>query len=844
MSVLRPNGLARDSVRFRPASFAGSFVALLFAAMLVTMCGVFMESGIRAHTAPERYADTPVLVTGQNSVSKKFGSGDGASTEKSALPERSRLDANLAGRVAAVPGVDTVIPDVTFPVQTERAAFQGHGWSSARLAKTPGGVAPRAGEAVLTTTAAGGATVGSQVRVVTPSGELGLRVSAVVPGDGAHLYVADADAQRLAGHPGTVTAIAVVPAAGADPGTVAEDVKTALHGTGAKVSTGDARGEAEFGEFAETKEMLMGIGGSLGGIVLMVAIFVVAGATALSVHQRRRDIALLRAVGATPWQIRRMIATETGLVSLAAGVVGMLPGALLARWWFGAMEDRGMIAHGVTMSVGWIPMLIAVGSGTLTALLAGLLAARRSAKIRPTEALGDAATERAFVGWFRLVLGIGALAGAIAVSGLALNTEGDDAVAATGGVIMLFMVAIGLLGPLLAHLMVSVIGAVGSLFGPTGQLAFDNARANSRRLASAITPIALAVAFAATLSFMFAGEDHHAQEQSRDAVTADRVLTGPGFAPQTTAEVAATPGVASVTSVLNSSVVVPRSSTLMKQSVQGVAGTTRDLASVLDLGVIEGNTDALRPGAVQPPGGAVALDKQTAKALSAKVGKPVSLWLGDGTPVKPVVVAIYERGLGTATVTMPRAALETHVDAALDSRLLVRFRDGADTSAADAALTTLIGRHPGTEVADRSGYAVQVDKDRETNKWMNYVMLVILAGFATIAAINTMAVTTAARLRELGLMRMIGSTRAQVRSVVRREAVMVGVIGLTMGMGVAMATLVPFSKGSFGTTTPYVPLPLCLAICAAALLLAPLTVAPVTRRMLRMSPLDAVGGRE
>ncbi|WP_406294119.1 ABC transporter permease [Embleya sp. NBC_00888] len=844
MSLLRPNGLARTSVRFRPASFAGSFVALLFAAMLVTMCGVFMESGIRAHATPERYADTPVLVSGPNDVSKRLGKGEGTYTESAPLPERTRLDAGLAGRIAAVPGVGSVIPDVTFPAQTERAVVDGHGWSSAPLAGTREGTAPRAGEVVLTTAAAGSAKVGDTVRLTTPGGEVALRVSGVLPGRGAHLYVPDADAQRLAGHPGTVTAIGVLPAAGADTGKVARDVRAALTGTGAKVSTGDDRGAAEYTDFGNTKEMFTAIGGTLGGIVLMVAIFVVAGATALSVGQRRRDIALLRAVGATPWQIRRMIATETGLVSLVAGVVGVLPGTLLARWWFAAMDDRGLVAHGVTLSVGWIPMVVAVGAGTLTALGAGLLAARRSAKIKPTEALGDAAVERVFVGWIRLVLGLGALGGGIAVTRIALNATGDDAIAAAGGVIMLFMLAIGLLGPILAHVCVSVFGWVGSLFGTTGQLAFDNARANSRRLASAITPIALAVAFAATLSFMFAAEDHHASVQSRDAVTADRVLAGPGFIPQTTAKVAGTPGVASVTSVLNTAVVVVRDGGLQKQSAQGIGGTAQDLASTLDLGVREGSTDALRPGAPQPAGGAVALDREVASALHGKVGKPVSMWLGDGTAIDPVVVAIYDRGLGTAGVTLPRAAVETHVETALDTRLLVRFVPGADTRAADAALTGLTQRHPGASVQDRAAYATQVDKDRETNKWLNYIMLVILAGFATIAAINTMAVTTAARNRELGLMRMIGSTHGQVRAVLRREAIMVGAIGLGLGMSVAMATLVPFNKGSFDTSTPYVPLPLCLAISAAALLLAPLTVAPVARRLLRLAPIDAVGAKE
>jgi len=844
MSLLRPNGLARTSVRFRPTSFAGTFVALLFAAMLVSMCGVLMESGLRAHSTPERYARTPIVVTGPDSVSKRFGGGDGGYTEHLPLPERARLDAGLAARVAAVPGVASVVPDVTFPAQTPHAVLDGRGWSSAVFDGTPVGAAPGPGEVILTEAAARRVAIGDTVDVVTPGGEVPLRVTAVVPGDVARLYVADTAAADLAGRPGTVTALGVRPSPDANTATVARDVRTALAGTGSRVATGDARGAAEYTDLANTKEMLIAIGGSLGGIVLAVSVFVVAGAAALSVHQRRRDIALLRAMGATPWQIRRMIATETLLVSLVAGGLGALPGILLARLWFDAMAERELLAHGVTLSVGWIPPLAAVGAGAVAAVGAGLLAARRSARVRPTEALGEAAGERAFVGWIRLVLGLGALAGAIVVTRIALNQSGDDAVSAAGGMIMLFMVAIGFLGPLLAHLCVSVIGGLGSRFGVTGRLAFDNARTNSRRLASAITPIALAVAFAATLSFMFAAEDHHASRQSKDAITADRVISGPGFTPETTADIARVPGVESVTSVLNTSVVLARGDTLMAQSAQGVAGTTRDLARALDLDVSEGTTTALHPGTPQPDGGAVALDRQTALALHADVGERVSMWLGDGTAIKPVVVAVYERGLGTATVTLPRAAISGHVDAALDASLLVRFADGADPAAVDTELGELTARHPGADVADRSGFAARVDSDREANQWMNQIMLVILAGFATIAAINTMAVTTAARGREMGLMRMVGSTRRQVRSVLRREAILVGAIGLGLGFAVAFATLVPFTKGSFGTTTPYVPIPLALAIAAGALLLAPLTVAPVTRRLLRTAPIDAVGGRQ
>ncbi|MYW02343.1 ABC transporter permease [Streptomyces sp. SID3343] len=870
--MIRSNGLARTSIRFRPASFAGSFVALLFAAMLVTMCGIFLESGLRAHVPPGRYADTPIVVAGPNSTHKTFGSGEDKEEVTKALPERARIDAGLATRIAAVPGVAAVLPDLTFPAQTPTAVLDAHPWSTARLAGTPQGstpqgstphgntsqgstaqgntartgAAPRPGEAVLTTEAAAAtkAAPGSTLRVTTPSGENTLRVAAVVPGDGARLYVADSEAPALAGNPGRVTAFGVLLADGASTGKVAGDLRKALKDTDVKVRTGDGRGEVDHPRLGDTKELLVGVGASFGGVVASVAVFVVAGATSLSVNQRRRDFALLRAVGATPWQIRRMITTETGFVALFAGVAGLLPGALLARWWFEQMRDRGMIEDGVSLSVSGIPMLAAVGAGVLSAVLAGLMAARSSARTKPTEALGEAGVERADVGWFRLGLGLVALVGAGALSGLAMKTSGDQAVAAASGVIMLFMLGIGLLGPLIAHLFVRATGVVLRRFGASGHLAFDNARANSRRLASAITPIALTVAFASTLMFMFAAQDHYSEKQSDAALTADRVLAGPGFPARTATDVARVPGVEAVTSVLNTSVVMAGSNDLTKYPTQAVGGTNTELARVLDLGVRQGSIDALRPGATQPPGGAVAMDRITADTVKAHVGKPVDIRLGDGTKIKPTLVATYDRGLGTAAVTFPRTTVEHHVDAAMDNRLLVRFTNGADPAAVDAALAKLTESHPGTTISDRGGYAAERNQDLETNKWTNQVMLVVLAGFATIAAVNTMIVSTAARRRELGLMRMIGSTRAQVRAVMRGEAALVGVIGLVLGLTVAMITLVPFGKGAFGESTPYVPIPLLLGISAAALLLAPLSVAPVTRRLLRIEPIDAVGAKE
>src|SRR5262245_57838084 len=120
--------LAGRTVRHRAAGFAASFAALALAALLVTVCGGLLETGLRSDVPPQRLLTAPILVTGPQS----FGGQP--------LPERDRLPLTLAAKIAAVPGVGRAVGDVSFPVRVLRggqpAALQpieGHGWSSAQL---------------------------------------------------------------------------------------------------------------------------------------------------------------------------------------------------------------------------------------------------------------------------------------------------------------------------------------------------------------------------------------------------------------------------------------------------------------------------------------------------------------------------------------------------------------------------------------------------------------------------------------------------------------------------------------------------------------------------------------
>ncbi|RSS31887.1 FtsX-like permease family protein, partial [Streptomyces sp. WAC05858] len=564
-----------------------------------------------------------------------------------------------------------------------------------------------------------------------------------------------------------------------------------------RVHTGGGRGAIEEPALANARETLMGLGGSFGGIATAVAVFTTAGTVALSVGQRGREVALLRAIGATPRQIRRSVAAEALLVAPLAGAAGLPAGYGLAHWWFGQLKEKGAIPGPVELSVSWIPLVTAVGAGLLTSLLAGLMAARRPARIPPGRALGEAAVERLRPGVIRTVLGVAALVGGIVMTGVAASASGDDAANAALGVVMLFMLAVALLGPVIARLCAWLIGLPLRAGPVSAHLASANSRANARRLASAITPIVLAMAFSSTLVFMHTSEDHAGDRQRRAGIVADQVISAPDGLPSgTAARAGSVRGVAASVGLLRTGVLVPVGSGdgrwLRTASTQGVSGSGRDLAAVQDLDVRKGRLDALRPGRV-------AVDALLAKAAHTRIGQRLALHLPDGTRISPTVVAIYGRGLGIAELTLPRTALAGHVTSSFDSDVLVRDAEGADRKAVAAALGRL-----GEQVTDRDGYAAAQDQDRKLNAWANTVMAAVLGGFAAVAAVNTLVMTVLDRRRELGTLRLIGTTRRQVLGMVRWEALLVATAGIALGTAIALATLVPMMRGLTGED-PYVP---------------------------------------
>ncbi|MEU1439630.1 FtsX-like permease family protein [Streptomyces sp. NPDC005786] len=846
--MILPNGLARAAVRFRPASFAGTFVALMMAALIVTACGILLETGLRASVPPERYAKVPVVAAADQYEYVVTGSGEDREEEAVPLPDTARVDAGLVAEAAEASGAATAVADFTFPVRAAHAdagapprdrdvpvpggVLTAHGWGSHTFTGTAltTGSAPHRGDVVLDagTAEAARVTVGDTVALETLAGQREFHVSGVAeagPGDtarsagstGGIVWFTDTQAPALAGHPGKADAIAVLAKHGTAADALADSVEKALAGSGAQVHLGDDRGAIEDPGLGYAKDTLFGIGGSFGGIAAIVAVFTAAGTVALSVSQRAREFALLRAVGATPRQIRRAVASEALLVAPLAGIIGCLPGIALAHWWFGQLQDRGAVPEAVRLHVSGFPLLAAVGIGLLTALGAGWMAGRRPARIKPGQALSEASVERLRPGVIRTVLGVGALVGGAILIGVSANAAGDDAAGAALGVVMLFMLAVALLGPLLARLCAGLFGLPLRGAGPAAELAAANSRTHARRLASAITPIVLAMAFASTLVFMHTSENHIADKQLRAGITAAHVVTDPAGLPVDTAVRAArAPGVDTAVSLLRTQVLVPVGSgefkALQGAATQGITGSGAELARVQDLDVREGSLDRLGNGRI-------AIDTTLATSAHAEVGDRLPLYLPDGTEAGPEIVAVYGRGLGLATVTMDRASLAGHVTSGFDSTLLVR--------GGSAKSLTALGM-----VTDASGYATEQSLDAKLGAWSNYMMAAVLGGFAAIAALNTLVMTVLDRRGELGTLRLVGATRRQVLRMLRWESLLVSAAGVVLGSAIAAATLTPMMRGMTGEA-PYVPPLLYGSFAAAAGGLALLAVTLPARAALR-----------
>ncbi|WP_195706642.1 ABC transporter permease [Paramicrobacterium fandaimingii] len=822
--------LARASAVHHRRSVIGVIVAVLLATALATALGVLVESGLRGGVPVQRYAGSDVVVGAPQSQPVP----DDVDVP---FPERALLPDVTVDAVAAVPGVASAVADTPVTLVTaDGEAVNTHAWSAAAV--TPfaltAGQRPSADNQVVVTDARG-VSVGDTIElsrggVPHTYAVVGIASPTGTAIDEPQAFLTQQAAAALWPHGDTVALIGVT----AEPGTDADALAASIaeQVPGVRTYTGAARGDVETLEGASARTNLIALSGSLAGIALIIALFVVASTLSLSLAQRRRDIALLRAVGAGPRQIRGLVVRETGIISTGAALVGVLPGYGLALLLADQFANAGVISPDFALAISPLPGAAAVVLMVGASLLAAVISARRPSRMAPIDALVQSNVETPDLSRGRVITGVVLLGTGVVASLLPLVLPGEAALAGPASAALAMIIGAALLGPRIVEIVLTAAGPLlRRLPGAPGVLADANARSFTRRLSTAVVPLALGITLAIVQLFVPATVATEAAAQSSEGTTADLTVSAPagGLSSSIAHDVATIDGVTAVNPVTRSSVIVdtgiPEYGVHMVQPkpIQGIDPAAAD--STLDLDVTAGTLADLSDDE------SIAVSESAALALGAGVGDTIDITLGDGVPLTATVVATYERGLGFGDYTVDSALLTQHTTTGLTDYLLV---DAADVGAVAASIADMGLRVTSTDTMDAAGAA-----DAESQSWASIVALMLILGFIALAVVNTLVMATTERRNEFALLRRLGATPGQVTTMTFLESGMVSVLAVVLGTAITVIPLAGIAFGVSGQLIPTFPPVIYGLLVGGTLLLGILSIVLPTRSALR-APLTSL----
>ncbi|RKT86500.1 putative ABC transport system permease protein [Saccharopolyspora antimicrobica] len=833
--------LALPAARHRIAALLAIVCATLVGAALITCIGVIAESGLRSHTPAERLVGADIVVSAGQSYTP-------AGDLPIVLPERAGVPSDLTARLARLPGVTTAIGDVSFPaavidaegvvVPAEDPRTAGHGWSSTFLLDAPhvSGAAPAGpGEVALDDdlATAAGVLPGDRV-VISAAGQQGdYRVSAVIttPQQGG-VFFADPTAAELAGGSGTVDLVALRTAPGATE-SVVDEVQDSLDASGLLVSTGSAIGDVEDLAATTAQSLLPLLAFSMAGTVLLIIGFIVGGASAVSVGAQRQDLALLRAIGALPRQIRRFAAAQATIVALPSTAVGLAAGYLLAEQFRRLLTSIGLIPSTLSLSISPLP---AIGAGLLMVAVvqaAARCAAWRTSRLPATEAVTVSRSEPRTPSKFRTWAGILLIVGATAfsVTPLLIRSQLAAATTATAGIVA--VVGLALVGPALVGWFSRALARkLPAGVSAPSWLAVANGRDYALRMAAASTTLAMAVVFTITYTFtqttLMAATVGDVTESNRAQISISAPELG-GVPDDLAAAVAAEPGVQAAVPVSSTTVLWPYQFAGETEVESTSAFVLTDAApAVLDLDLRAGDLAELT-------GDTVAVDAGVAGSRDVSVGSEISLILGDGSEVNARVVATYARGLGFGPVVLSRDLVAGHASTGLDDSILIRT-DGTDLTRQNLAAVT--ESRPGLVLND-SVAALGGTVGVSPELWMNIAVLAVLLGYLLLGITNKMVAATAQRRNELATLRLIGATARQILAMMRREAALICAVSVAAGLLLSIVPIVLLSIGFLDRPWPAGPAWLLPLIAVVVVVITFLAIELPTRRLLCTPPVEA-----
>ena len=791
-------------------------------------------------------------------------------TDLIAGDQRANVPQDLAADVAHVRGVDAAYPFVATDgsasfnrvlgadgkgIGGSQGTTQLESWiddsSISPFSLTHGHGPEHDDEVVLNVAAAedGKLSVGDDVTVVTQSGPQEFTLVGTF-GLGAAKSAGGAitagftlpKAQELAGLKGEISSV-WVKADGISQQELVDRIRPVLRG-GAEVVTGK-EAIAQLSSDSQNNFQFLTLALTIFGLIaLLVGIFVISNTFSILVAQRTKELALLRALGASRTQVLASVLLEATVVGAIAAVLGLFGGLLLAKGVTAGLGAAGAGLPSTKLVVQPDTIVLSLAIGVAITVLASLFPAIRATRVPPLAALRDVAIDRSNLSKVRIGFGLVAILGGAVNLSAAWRAAGDTKVlpqVGAGGVLV--VVGFLVVGPVLAGRTVRVLGAPLPRFrGITGRLATENAARSPKRTSATASAVVIGVALVVFIQVFAASATRSVHDQVAKSFQADFVVTsklgGFAFSPGIPASVAdtvrAVPGVkvASALGFGSVGVLYPdgKTATHFVTAIEPKA-----LDEVFNPEMVQGDITQLDDTGV-------VLDKFVAKEHHIVIGDSVTI-LGPGGATQSLQVEgiSYDRNL-LGLVSMSRTTYAALNPTVVDIQVAGKIETGEELPVVLERISRSIKDLPDVEVLDRDEFIGSIVDQITSYISLIRGLLVLSIITALLGIANTLSLSIGERIRELGLLRAVGMDRSDVKSTVRWEALLISALGAIVGVSMGMVLSIAIMKAMEGLGLASVALPGLGLVIILAVTIGLGTLASVrpAKRAAGLSILDAI----
>ncbi|MFE7890734.1 ABC transporter permease [Streptomyces sp. NPDC057412] len=622
--------------------------------------------------------------------------------------------------------------------------------------------------------------VGDRVRVATNGPVKEYTLSGVfttedgaVNAGGSLVLFDTAVAQKQYLKPGYFESATVTAAPGASDAKILDAVKPLLP-EHAEARTGQALADEQADDIergmSSLKQVLLGFA----GIALFVGVFLISNTFTMLVAQRTKEIALMRAVGASRRQITRSVLAEAALVGLVASVVGFVLGVGLAAGLRSGMAAFEMKIPDGPLIIGATPVIAAIAVGVLITMLAAWLPGRRAAKIPPVAAMNSvhaAATTKSLVLRNSLGVAITALGAGGIVAGA--SSGGEDGRMLIGAGAFLALIGVIVLIPLLSRPVIALVRPllVGP-FGVAGKLAGQNAVRNPRRTGATASALAIGLTLVTGLSVLGITVGTAIDKMTTDNIKADYMVSmanGGDLDRSALTALEKADGVSAVS---------PQQSVYFQAGdddyVSASAVTPGDIERVLRMDLVSGDLGTLADGQL-------AVAEKTARGKGWKTGDSVPVTFGDEKKQTLKVGAVYKDSEFLSPVVVSTDVVGPHETRPYIRQIFVKM-DGGQSGANEKVLVDALGDNPAITIMDRQDIRNEFGGAINTLLNIMYGLLAMALIIAVLGVVNTLAMSVFERQQEIGMLRAIGLDRRRVKRMVRLEAVVISVFGAVVGV--------------------------------------------------------------